>query len=64
MSPKDREYYRRRAAAERRCAGQATNDVAAQIHEELACLYEKLVELEEQAPTPTFTVITGERMTA
>ena len=46
MSPTEREYFRRRANEERACAAQASS-VAAQIHLELASLYEKLVKLEE-----------------
>ena len=46
MSPQEREYYRDRAAEERRRSATA-NSVAAGIHLELACLYESLVELEE-----------------
>ena len=46
MSPQEIEYYRVRAAGERACAARASGR-AAEIHLELACLYEKLVELEE-----------------
>lgn len=46
MSPIERDYFRRRANEERACAAQATS-VAAEIHLELATLYEKLVTLEE-----------------
>ena len=46
MSSEEREYYRGRAATERACAARASSR-AAEIHLELACLYEKLVELEE-----------------
>lgn len=62
MSPQERDYYRERAHAERLCAAEATSGVAAQIHQELACLYDKLVELDEQPPT--LAVVTDERMTA
>ena len=48
MSPKDREYYRGRARVERLCAAKATDPVAVEIHKELACMYEKLVALEEE----------------
>ena len=52
MSPDELAYYRERALIERRCASDATNTLAANIHVELACLYERLVELEElDAPT-------------
>ncbi|NUR44537.1 MAG: hypothetical protein HOP91_00040 [Sphingomonas sp.] len=61
MFPQEREYYRRRAAEERVCAAQASA-VAAEIHLELACLYEKLVELEE-TERPTLTVV-DDRLTA
>lgn len=47
MTPKETEYYRERAAAERRRAADASS-VAAEIHLELACLYEKLIDLEQQ----------------
>ena len=47
MSPKELEYYRQRAVSERQRA-RAAKAEAAEIHLELACLYEKLVELEEQ----------------
>lgn len=46
MSPTEREYYRRRALEERICAAQASC-AAAKVHLELACLYEKLVDLEK-----------------
>ena len=60
MSPIEREYFRRRANEERACAAQATS-VAAQIHLELATLYEKLVTLEE----PDEVTVDGpDRMTA
>ena len=55
MSPQEREYYRERALAERIRAAEATA-VAAEIHLELACLYEKLVELEE-GEKPTLTIV-------
>jgi hypothetical protein len=51
MSPQEREYYRDRAASERLCAAEATNPRAAEIHLKLACLYKRLVELEEERPT-------------
>jgi hypothetical protein len=50
MSPTERDYYRIRAEHERARAAEATSPVAGEIHEELACLYEKLVELEDQNP--------------
>lgn len=54
MSHIEREYFRRRAIEERACAAQA-NSVAAEIHLELAMLYEKLVSLEE-LDEPTMTL--------
>lgn len=53
MSPIEREYFRRRANEERACAAQASS-IAAEIHLELASLYEKLVRLEEEED-PTIT---------
>lgn len=47
MSPTELEYYRERARSERHRAKLASG-VANEIHEQLACLYEKLIELEEQ----------------
>lgn len=49
MSKTDRDYYRERATQERELAATATS-VAAEIHLELACLYEKLVKLQEGDP--------------
>ena len=52
MSPDELAYYRERALIERQRASDATTALAADIHLELACLYETLVELEERdAPT-------------
>ena len=48
MFPTDIEYYRRRAAAERRNATLAERN-AAKIHEELARRYEALIEQERRA---------------
>ena len=59
MSPQEREYYRRRAAEERVCAAQASA-VAAEIHLELAMLYEKLVELED-GERPKLTIVDDRR---
>ena len=61
MSPNEREYYRDRAASERARAAVASA-VAAEIHLELACLYEKLVELDEQG-RPTLTIV-ADRLSA
>ena len=55
MSPQEREYYRDRAASERARAAVASS-VAAEIHVELACLYERLVELDEQ-PRPILHIV-------
>ena len=55
MSPQEREYYRGRAASERACAAVASSR-AAEIHLELACLYENLVELEE-AEQPRLRIV-------
>lgn len=55
MSPIERQYYRRRALEERVCAAQASS-VAAEIHLELACLYEKLVGLEDEE-MPRLTIV-------
>lgn len=55
MSPQEREYYRDRAAAERARSAEATS-VVAEIHLELACLYEKLVELDE-SPRPILRIV-------
>lgn len=63
MSPDEREYYRDRALAERGRAATATS-VAAAIHLELACLYEKLVELEEGHERPTLSIVASNRRSA
>lgn len=60
MSPDEREYYRQRALIERDLSATATS-VAAEIHLELACLYEKLVELEDDQERRTLTVVACER---
>jgi len=51
MQPHDVEYYRARAAAERRLAQQSENANVAAVHEELAAQYEALVEHAELRPT-------------
>ena len=56
MSPNEREYYRERALIERDRVSTATS-VAAPIHLELACLYEKLVELEDGHEVPILRVV-------
>ena len=61
VSPDQREYYRTRAIEERVAAATASA-VAAEIHLELACLYEKLVELDERPPD--LTLVRPERLSA
>ena len=63
MSPDEREYFRDRALIERGCAATASS-VAAEIHLELACLYEKLVELEDDHERPTLSIVTDQRRSA
>jgi hypothetical protein len=60
MSPNERKYYRERALIERDRASTATS-VAAPIHLELACLYEKLVELEDGHEVPILRVVGSKR---
>ena len=55
MSPRDIEYYRQRAAKERTHADEAASSELAEIHLELACFYEKLIELDEE-PRPLLTI--------
>ena len=58
MSSEDIVYYRQRAVTERANAKLADRAYIAEIHEELARLYEALVEHEELRPTlsvPAFT---------
>lgn len=52
MSPQEREYYRKRAKAERQRAAEANGDVVAEIHTKMASLYETLIEL-DKAPRRT-----------
>ena len=61
MSPKEREYYRERALVERERAATATS-VAAGIHLELACIYERLVGVNDEKPT--LSIFTPERLSA
>lgn len=63
MSPQEREYNRERAAVERSRAAQATSERAADIHHTLACLYEKLIEM-DQSERPTLAIITPSRLSA
>jgi len=46
----DLAYYRRRALQERECAAKANSSVAANVHQELARHYEKLVARAEMQP--------------
>ena len=58
LSSGDVEYYRQRAAAERELAKASDRANVAEIHEELARLYDALVEQEGLRPTlriPAFT---------
>jgi hypothetical protein len=50
MSSEDTAYYRRRAANERALALRSENENVREIHEELARLYEALVDKEELRP--------------
>jgi hypothetical protein len=56
MSPDELAYFRERAFIERRRASDSTIRLAADIHLKLACLYERIVELEEHH-APTFRVV-------
>jgi hypothetical protein len=51
MSQSDIEYYRHRAKAERESAKQSIRAEVAEIHEELARLYDALIEHEQLRPT-------------
>jgi hypothetical protein len=58
LSSVDVEYYRQRAAAERELARASDRANVAEIHEELARLYDALVDQESLRPTlriPAFT---------
>ena len=58
MSPDELAHYRERALIERRRAAASTDRLAADIHLQLARLYEKRVETEELlAPTVRVVVI-------
>ena len=56
MSPTEIQYYRQRAIAERAQARSATPSQAALIHLELACMYEKIVELDQLPEIPLHLV--------
>jgi hypothetical protein len=51
MSSEDLEYYRRRAKIERERARSSSRMDVAEIHEELARLYDALIEHEDLRPT-------------
>ena len=55
MSPEELTYYRKRALIERERAIEATGGMV-DIHLELACLYDKLVELEKR-PRPNLHIV-------
>ena len=62
MSSDDLSYYRQRAAAERVAARASSNADIAEIHEELARLYDALIEHEQLRPTtegfrPTLSIV-------
>jgi hypothetical protein len=63
MSPQEREYYRGRAESERERAATASS-VAAEIHIELARLYEKIIELDEESPQPELYLVEVMRQSA
>ena len=62
MHPDQLAYYRQRAQVELSHAAEATNPNAKAIHEKLASLYVKLIEL-EQAGEPRLSIV-GDRRTA
>jgi hypothetical protein len=57
MSPDELAYYRERALLERRSASASTDRRAADIHLELAGLYERRVEMEDLV-APTVRIVT------
>ena len=62
MSSDDLSYYRQRAEAERAAARASSNADIAEIHEELARLYDALIEHEQLRPTgevfrPTLSIV-------
>lgn len=64
MSSDDLSYYSQRAAAERVAARASSNADIAEIHEELARLYDALIEHEQLRPTgavirPTLSIVTS-----
>ena len=60
MPPIDVEYYRERAAAERARAKAAAQPKIANIHLELASLYEQLVDLQDEEDSLLTTARSGE----
>ena len=58
MSSYDTAYYRQRAIAEREMALRSDRQGVAAIHEELARLYDALVEQEELRPTLSIPALT------
>ena len=58
MSPRELSYYRERAKEERARAAEAASEHASDIHLQMACIYEKLVELDRQRPK--LTLVTSE----
>ena len=63
MSPEELEYYRERAAVERRYAIESSNPHAVEIHLKLAELYEALLAV-EQPPRPQVHMAGGTVATA
>ena len=63
MSPDELAYYLQRAQVERKHAAEAANPIAREIHEKLACLYQRLIELERVEP-PKLTIVTPEHLSA
>ena len=62
MSPNDVDYYRARATEERERALAADRQNVAEIHLELARLYDALVK--EPAIRPTLSIVTPKRLSA
>ena len=56
MPPEELLYYRERALIKRQRAIESTNLHVIEIHEKLAALYERLVELEGE-PRPTLSIV-------
>ena len=62
MSADDLEYYRQRAKDERERAELSSRSDIAEIHEELARLYEALIEYEQLCPTLSLKFPTNARL--